>query len=127
MNHVTTAKDQNSQTVAVKRLDDINDTGGAVLVKLDVEGFEDEVIKGSGDLLSSSNLLAIQCESHSPSMTNVLAAHGFKEYFYDPLSRALSPKSFGYKVSNALFIRSVAQIALRVTEAPRRKVYGSRI
>jgi hypothetical protein len=55
------------------------------------------------------------------------SAEEAKEYFYDPLSRTLSPKSFGYKVSNALFIRSVAQIALRVTGAPRRKVYGSRI
>ena len=127
MNHVATAKDEKSQTVVVKRLDDISGTGSAVLAKLDVEGFEDEVIKGAVNVLSSSSLLAIQCESHSPSMTNVLMAHGFEEYFYDPLSRMLSPRPFDYKVSNALFLRDVAQIELRVTGAPQRKVYGSTI
>ncbi len=125
MNRVATANDQNSQIVEVKRLDDIPGVRGAVFAKLDVEGFEDEVIKGGMSMLLSSNLLAIQCESHGPAMTDALIAHGFDEYFYDPLSRALSKKPFGYKASNALFVRDAAQVTLRIEGSPRRKVYES--
>lgn len=127
MNRVATANDRKSQSVEVKRLDDIPGARNAVFAKLDVEGFEDEVIRGGMSMLSSANLLAILCESHGPNTTDALTAHGFEEYFYDPSSRALSQKPFGHNTSNALFLRNAAVVAHRVEQAPRRKIFESAI
>ncbi len=127
MNRVATANDRKSQSVRVKRLDDIPGAKNAVFAKLDVEGFEDEVIRGGMSLLSSTNLLAILCESHGPDTMDALTAHGFEEYFYDPSSRALSRKPFDYKASNALFLRDVTKITPRIESSPKRKVFESMI
>jgi FkbM family methyltransferase len=123
MNRVATVNDRHAQLVKMKRLDDIPGARSAVFAKLDVEGFEDEVIRGGMSMLSSHNLLAIQCESHGSAMTAALIAHSFNEYFYDPFSRALSTRPFGYKASNALFVRDVAQVIRRIEGSPHRKVY----
>jgi len=125
MNRVATERNQKTQIVTIKRLDDVNGAAEAIFAKLDVEGYEDEVISGSADTLASSNLLAIQCESHSPRVTDALMEHGFVEYYYDPESRTLSTEPYGYANSNALFVRDAAQIMLRVKGAPQRSVFGS--
>jgi FkbM family methyltransferase len=127
MNHVATTDDERLQVVPVRRLDDIPGAASAAFAKLDVEGFEDEVMKGGMNILSSPNLLAIQCESHGPTMTHALVSHGFEEYFYDPFSRVLSKELFGKKASNALFVRDAQQIIRRVNRAPRRRVCESMI
>lgn len=127
MNRVATVSDGSSQIVTVRRLDDVPGMGDAVFAKLDVEGFEDEVIKGGMSLLSSNSLLAIQCESHGPSMTDSLLTHGFKQYFYDPFSRVLATESLGYGASNDLFVRDVEQVLRRVERSPRRKIYENLI
>jgi FkbM family methyltransferase len=127
MNRVTTADDQNSQVVTVRRLDDIPGVDSAVLAKLDVEGFEDEVMDGGMSILSSPNLLAFQCESHGATLTKALASHGFEEYFYDPFSRVLSKERFGKRASNALFVRDTQQVMRRLKAAPLRKVCESMI
>jgi FkbM family methyltransferase len=127
MNRVAAAGDQKSQVVTVKRLDDIPEVESAVLAKLDVEGFEDEVMKGGMSILSSPKLLAIQCESHGPTMTHALVSHGFVEYFYDPFSRVLSKERLDERASNALFVRDAEQVIRRVKGAPRRRVCESMI
>jgi len=127
MNRVATANDKDTQIVEVRLLDDVPGANDAVFAKLDVEGFEDEVIKGAMCVLSSTNLLAIQCESHGPVMTDVLFEHGFKQYFYDPISRVISEGPAGYKTSNDLFVRDVEQVQCRVNRAPLRRVYESLI
>ena len=127
MNRVATAEDRDSQVVEVRRLDDVPGIGSAVFAKLDVEGFEDEVIRGGMSLLSSTSLLAIQCESHGPAMTDSLLSHGFEQYFYDPFARALSKESLRDRATNDLFIRDVEQVLRRVERSPRRKVYESLI
>lgn len=127
MNRVASARDINSQAVKVKRLDEIPEARTAVFAKLDVEGFEDEVIKGGMSMLSSQSLLALQCESHGPTMTDALIAHGFEEYFYNPFSRALSKESLGNKTFNTIFVRDAKQVKCRINVAPRRKIYESMI
>ena len=125
LNRVANVNDHTSQIVVVKRLDDMPGVGSAVFAKLDVEGFEDEVIEGGMSLLSTPTLLAIQCESYGPAMKNALISHGFEECIYDPFSRVLSGKSICSKGSNTLFVRDVAQVTHRLRESPRRKVYES--
>jgi FkbM family methyltransferase len=127
MNRVATVDDQKTQIVTVKRLDDIPRVDTAVFAKLDVEGFEDEVLKGGMSILSSPNLLAIQCESHGLTTKHALVSHGFEEHFYDPFSRDLSRKPFDTRASNTLFVRDAEQVIRRVKGAPRRKVWQSMI
>jgi len=125
MNRVASAEDQNSQLVKIKRLDDIPEVNSAVYAKLDVEGFEDEVIMGGINLLSSPNLIAIQCESHGETATAVLNDNGFEEFFYDPFSRSLSKQPLSFEPTNTLFVRDPEQVILRVRESPQRTIYES--
>jgi FkbM family methyltransferase len=124
INRIATENDDRVQTVPIKRLDDIPDAQTAVLAKLDVEGFEEEVLSGSRTVLSSPGLLAIQSESNTPAVSALLVSFGFEQMFYDPFSRELAPMPFGYRTSNALYVRDVAAVRKRIDEAPSRAVLG---
>ena len=125
MNRVATVNDQTSQVVVVKRLDDVPGVGSAVFAKLDVEGFEDEVIIGGMTVLSSPTLLAIQSESCNSHLLEALNKNDFEKYFYDPISRAISKKPFDYRTANGLFVRDVEQVTHRLEQSQRRRVYES--
>ena len=126
-NHVAAAQDQRVRMVAVRRLDDIADAAHPTLVKLDVEGFEEQVLLGASHVLSSPSLLAVQSELCSPFVQTTLASFGFKPFFYDPMARRLSQEQCGYGMSNALFIRDHASVMDRVRQAPLRSVLGNEI
>lgn len=105
-------------------LDDVAlEHGTPQLIKIDVEGFEPEVIAGSGRVLADSKLLAVILEVNdnaredgTASILHTLTAHGFIETDYDPKSRRLIPVHSSDALDNRLFIRAVAtpQIADRL-------------
>ena len=88
------------------------------MMKLDVEGYEDEVLKGADASLSKKSLFAIQAESVSELLGRTLDRHGFRRVYYDPYQRALSSEPTDYPSSNALFVKDEEAVAARLREAP---------
>jgi Methyltransferase FkbM domain len=110
--------------VPIRRLDDIPDAETPTLIKMDVEGFEEQVLSGAPHVLGSPSLLAVQSELYSPMVRGTLESFGFKQRFYDPFTRTFRPTPFGFRTSNALFIRDTELVAQRLVEAPLRIVGG---
>jgi FkbM family methyltransferase len=124
MNRIARPDDQSTQVVSIRRLDGIAGVTEPTLIKLDVEGFEEQVLSGASRILGSSSLLAIQSELCSPVVRDILRSFGYICQFYDPFTRTLSHAPFGYQTFNALFIRSTELVTDRLIRAPSRIVGG---
>jgi hypothetical protein len=125
MNRVAGAEDKSVQVVPIRRLDDIPAAEAPTLMKLDVEGFEEQVLSGASHVLGSPSLLAVQSELCNPMVRETLESFGFKQWFYDPFTRTLRPTPFGFRTVNTLFIRDAELVAQRLVEAPLR-IFGGK-
>lgn len=94
------------------------------LIKIDVEGFERDVLLGAQATLASESLLAIIIEGQTPAVNEILRSAGFADVSYEPLRREVLPIA-GY-TPNRLWIRScrLAEAVQRLRSAPLRRVYG---
>jgi FkbM family methyltransferase len=138
MNRVVTSGDTGveSVTVPVVRLDDALSEPPTVL-KIDVEGWEAEVLAGASETLTSPNLLAVIVElngsgdrygfSESGVRTR-LEASGFTRSMYSPKDRTIRALT-GKSVSegNELYIRNMGLVADLVRNAPAFVVQGRSI
>jgi len=127
MNRVAEPSDQNIRFVQQRRLDQILNGRPATMMKLDVEGYEDEVLKGADTSLSNKSLMAIQAESVSEFFRMTLNLHGFTRVYYDPYRRALLNKPIDYPSSNALFVKDEEFVANRLRAAAPACVLDQRI
>jgi len=124
-------------SVPVRRLDDVLTGENPVLIKMDVEGWESEVLAGSQDVLGRSSLLGLIVEMNGDSeefSANERAVHdGLKErnfapYAYDPFTReltALPSKNVGY--TNTIYLRNVDEVRRRIASASPFHVLGQAI
>jgi FkbM family methyltransferase len=125
-NRIASDRDGPTREVQVQRLDDLLRERRPVLIKLDVEGFEPEVVAGAAATLRRSSLLAVETESRDQRIIQQLNAAGFEELFYEPLSRTLCDEPVG-RQSNALFVRDRAACVARLKTAPRRRILSHAI
>lgn len=124
MNRVARPDDEATQVVSIRRLDDIPEVAAPTLIKLDVEGFEEQVIFGASGVLSSPSLLAIQSELCTPTIQDAVQSFGFERRFYDPFTRTLRPEPFQHRTFNALFVRLTESVTERLAQAPMRIIGG---
>jgi len=122
-----------STTVPVTTLDEA--LGGKVptVMKIDVEGFESEVIRGAEATLASPTLLGIILEvngsggryGHSDNeLHEMLSARGFAPRTYRPLERSLVSLSAGHNAGNVIYIRPESDIEERLRYAPPFRIPG---
>jgi FkbM family methyltransferase len=101
--------------VRVLRLDEIFAARTPILLKIDVEGFETNVIKGGQRLLKDTALKAVLMEMNGcgrrygfdeQTLDSEMRRFGFNSFLYDPRSRKLIPSNPRY-VSNTIYIRDL--------------------
>jgi len=131
MNHVVSDSEDvaNAVKVAVQTLDRVLDGVEPTLIKIDVEGFETEVMAGAKRTLASSNLLAVIMELNGSggrygfdenALHQQMLCYGFTTCCYHPFKRKLE-SLHGHRVSggNTLYVRNLEKLSERVQTAPR--------
>jgi len=121
VNRIASEADAGTRAVRVMRLDDLLAGRAPILIKLDVEGFEAEVLAGGRETLGKRSLIAIETESRDPAVVDQLTGAGFHEVFYDPMSRTLS-ETVVWAQNNALFVRDRDRCLERLAQARRVRV-----
>ncbi len=101
--------------------------------KIDVEGFEYNVIKGGCEILHSPKTIALIIElngsgdafGHSnEDIHKLLLSLNFSPVSYDPLRRSLEPlSSYNKNGGNTIYIKDINEIGKRVKYAPKRCVH----
>lgn len=131
-NHVVADESADFVSVDVDSLDSVLAGKCPALLKIDVEGFETEVLKGAGQVLQCKDLKAIIIELNGAGKRygfnddNVhlnLTGNGFKTYKYLPFERKIveSERSAEH---NTLYIRDIAFVAQRLKEGKALNVKG---
>ncbi len=110
--------------VPVESLDQILDQLQPTLIKIDVEGFEPEVIAGASKILACDSLLAILLETVDVEINKTLQDFGFKPASYDPFQRKLELSVNNRLNNNYLWIRKPAQVLDRCKSASKFQALG---
>lgn len=136
LNHVAEAGETSPTiTVPVETLDNLAGADVPILMKIDVEGFEAEVLAGARRLLADPRLMAVIIELNGSgarygfSDADIharLLGFGLGPFRYDPLTRKLDPvPTFG--AHNTIYVRDLPFVAERLKSAPPFAVLGRRI
>jgi hypothetical protein len=96
------------------------------LIKLDVEGYEAEVLRGAPAVLAAPRLKAILTENRSPSVVDVLKRSGMREFAYDAFAHRLVPAN-EVPMANALFLRDFDYVVERVSQTPSMRILGTMV
>ncbi len=137
-NHIISADEQTNtdvETVKVISVDSLTLTEGPALIKIDVEGFETEVLRGMVNTLQQPSLKAIIIELNGSGarygfneeqIHQTLLLNNFKPHQYNPFERELSMlSSFGNY--NTIYCRDIEFINQRVHTARAFKIMSETI
>lgn len=127
VNRVVTDETCASRTVPMRSLDSIVGAEAPVLIKIDVEGYEEQVVRGAERTLAKPSLLALELETVSTATEQMLLRRGFERVSYDPFGRNLVPPTKEFGECNALFVRARSEIEGLVKAAARRSILGIEI
>jgi len=136
LNHVVSEAEMNSGEcieVPVDTIDNIAIRAGTpMMVKIDVEGFETEVLNGMQTCLANDNLKVIIIELNGSGgrygydenrIDELLRKHTFQPYDYDPFTRKLVVmKEKG--IFNTIYARDLEFVRKRIETAEKIKVFA---
>jgi FkbM family methyltransferase len=137
-NHVVTEPEgKEGVSVPVAPLDDLldSDQDRATVLKIDVEGWEENVLRGAEQTtcrLAPLALIVELCEgerygSSEADIDDDLREKGFKPVSYDPFNRALQLVDRHPPVGNTIYVNDIDAFAKRVAHSPAYHVMGQRI
>ncbi|MGH7907430.1 MAG: FkbM family methyltransferase, partial [Candidatus Binataceae bacterium] len=135
VNHVLAHGESSNGAIEVlaTALDEILRGQPLTLMKIDVEGYETQVIDGAVAALQSSSLLAVVIETNGSGsrygydeseLHSRILAWNFRPVRYEPLRRELIPVGAKNCGGNTLYVRDLERLRERVREAPRHRVHG---
>jgi FkbM family methyltransferase len=136
-NHVVAADEQlkDSAELPVITIDSLLNQHIPVLIKMDVEGYETEVLKGMTQTLSNRALKAIIIELNGSggrygfderNIHDLLISNNFKPYNYNAFKRQLNPLE-RYGSYNTIYCRDLSFVNERVKTAAPVKIMGEKI
>ncbi len=116
---------QATEVVPVRRFDEYFAGGQPSFIKIDVEGFEAQVLAGAGNGLRDPALMGLLIEDNGSdhrygargSVSDLVRGNGFIEFRYDSSTRTLSPDVSGKATGNLLFLRDQDAASDRVRSA----------
>jgi FkbM family methyltransferase len=129
LDHVVSSSSASSEKtveVPVAALDDFSLDTLPAAMKVDVEGFEMQALKGASRLLAQPTLKAIVIELQDWTLRNFgttesevrdfLGSHGFEPHVYDPETRQLTPAREKTAL-NAIFVRDAELVREKLRSA----------
>lgn len=129
VNHVLSTSEGKTGGVEVPviALDELLKTEEPTLIKIDVEGFETNVVDGANEVLSRSSLLAVLMELNGSgdrygfdetALHKKMLSYGFETFRYSPFDRQLiSLNGSKSKSGNTLYVRSNVELRARLVES----------
>lgn len=134
-NHVLNEPEKNSNKIEIVPLDNFYPNFTPTLIKIDVEGFEAEVLSGSQNILKSNELKAVIIELNGSGLRygyedkdihETLLKAGFLPYVYNPFNRIFKLlKTYG--AYNTLYLRDIAFVNNRINTAFPFHIFNERI
>ncbi|MCR9115324.1 MAG: FkbM family methyltransferase [bacterium] len=129
MNHVLAEDERevDSVEVSIRTLDELLEDQVPALMKVDVEGFESQVVEGGNNVLSSEVVQAVLMELNGSGVrygvqdrevADRMLGFGFRMASYDPMTRVLSEQTPSTYQQNTLFVRDFARVRQRLLAAP---------
>lgn len=136
-NHIITDNEDYNHFIQVPivSLDDYFPNEKPALMKIDVEGFETEVLNGVAEILKDSTLKAIIIELNGSGsrygydeklIHKKLVEQSFLAYHYDPFKRTLT-KLDTFGSHNTIYIRDLEHVENRVKNAKPFEVFNQKI
>ena len=126
-------KVKNTTRVEVSTLDDELVAGLHYFLKIDVEGFEYNVIEGTSKILSTENISAIIIELNSSGVEfghsneeihQKILSFNFIPISYNPISRRITKLgSYNKNRGNTIYIKDIYRVAERCKAAPKRIIH----
>lgn len=116
-----------SALVPLMTIDKILDGCSPTMVKMDVEGFEEQAIAGATQMLNDPNLQAILLEGVSQNCESSLTSAGFVRRDYNPMSRQIIEDSPQRHLGNELWLRDGQYVEATCKKAEPLSVFGLEI
>lgn len=113
---------ENLESVQMMRLDDIPNKATRYILKIDVEGFEVNVLEGARSLFDRSLVDAAIVETNANGLKYgfsdddifaFFSGYGFTPVSYDPLARSMKPINQSDHTMNTIFVRHVDEAQAR--------------
>lgn len=138
MNRVIEYANKETQQTPVKTLDELlskHNNYETIVLKIDVEGYETEVLKGASESLKDQRIKAIIIELNGSgkhygyqesNIHELLLSHSFRPYRYHPFERLLTEQTY-FGCFNTIYIRAIDDITKRIKNAPKFTVLGKEL
>jgi len=117
MNRVASTKQQTFRMVRQQRLDELIGDQQPLMIKMDVEGYEEEILRGAQSLLANNSLKLILLETVTREANDMLKRNRFVQAYYEPCTRKLQRQPTATRSSNSIFVRDWEFVSLRLTSA----------
>jgi FkbM family methyltransferase len=134
-NHVVDPGTDHSVTIPATTLDAALEGESPTIIKVDVEGYEQAVLRGASNVMSNPRLLAAILETNGSGnrysasdddLHEAMLGFGFKPCAYDPFNRNVALTAGRSLDGNTIYVRDIESVSARVKSAPLFDVAGRR-
>lgn len=128
VNHVTSKEMEYTEKIDTISLNEVCKANNVIptFMKVDVEGFEQQVIQGSSDFLNDKKLQAIIIELNGSGnrygydeekIHITLTEAGFQACSYDPFKRKITTQSCKNNKDNTIYIKDIEEASIKVNKS----------